>query len=57
MSGLRGWVVRRLLVLPVLVVLSPVLAGAWLLTVLLSAVLCPVAALFRWRSPRCGLCG
>lgn len=52
MSGLRGWVVRRLLVLPVLVVLSPVLAGAWVLTVLLSAVLCPVAALLTWRSPR-----
>lgn len=44
--------VRRLLVLPVLVVLSPVLAGPWVLTVLLGAVLCPVAALFRWRSPR-----
>lgn len=52
MSGLRGWLVRRLFALPLLVILTAVFAAAWLVTVVLTALATPVIVAVTRRRPR-----
>jgi len=51
-SGWRGWLLRRLVVAPLMPLLALLAAAMWALTLLGSAVVCPLLALLRGDAPR-----
>lgn len=52
MSGPAGWLIRRLLVLPLLLVLTAVFAAVWLVVLILTALSSPVIIALTRRRPR-----